>query len=128
MRKNPLINIKPKKVDQVIKAENFSNSKKTFLLSSSTIDKNIYDLIKSSFDNKNNLSLKDKAIVSIILKSYQKKLNNLSLSETEFVLTKNENAGVALKMLSFFIQILSDSTTTPSYFSVRTAPIAVINI
>ena len=90
MRKNPLINIKPKKVDQVIKAENFSNSKKTFLLSSSTIDKNIYDLIKSSFDNKNNLSLKDKAIVSIILKSYQKKLNNLSLSETEFVLTKNE--------------------------------------
>lgn len=90
MRKNPLINIKPKKVDQAIKAENFSNSKKTFLLSSSTIDKNIYDLIKSSYDNKNNLSLKDKEIVLVILKSYKKKLNNLNLSETEFVLTKNE--------------------------------------
>lgn len=90
MNKNPLINIKPKKIDQDIKAENFSNSKKTFLLSSSSIDKDIYDLIKSSFDNKNNLSIKDKEIISIILKSYQKKLNNINLTETEFVLTKNE--------------------------------------
>ena len=90
MSKNSLINIIPKKIDQAIKAENFSNTKKTLLLSSTTIDESIYDSIKSSYENQNNLSLKDKEIVLLILTSYQKRLKNINLDKTEFILTKNE--------------------------------------
>ena len=90
MSKNPLININPKKFDKDIKAENFTNSKKSLLLPSTTIDENIYATIKNSYDNENNLSLKDKEIVSIILRSYQNRLKNKILDKTEFVLTKNE--------------------------------------
>mgnify|MGYP001229886965 FL=1 len=90
MNKNPLINIIPKKIDQAIKTENFSNSKKSLLLSSTTIDESIYDSIKSNYENQNNLSLKDKEIVLLILTSYQKRLKNKNLDKTEFVLTKNE--------------------------------------
>jgi len=90
MSKNPLINIIPKKIDQAIKAENFSNTKKSLLLSSTTIDESIYDSIKSNYENPNNLSLKDKEIVLLILTSYQKRLKNKNLDKTEFILTKNE--------------------------------------
>ena len=91
MSKNSLINIKPKVKDNIIKDENFSNSRRNiFLLGSKGIDETICNLIKKNFELENNLSLKDKAIVLKVLKSYKKIANNESLNEDEFVLTKHE--------------------------------------
>jgi radical SAM protein with 4Fe4S-binding SPASM domain len=91
MSKNSLINIKPKTKDNIIKDENFSNTREnTFLLGAKGIDETICISIKKNFELKNNLSLKDKEIVLKVLKSYKKIANNESLNEDEFVLSKHE--------------------------------------
>jgi|TARA_B110000037_G_C17120390_1_gene505563 radical SAM protein with 4Fe4S-binding SPASM domain len=91
MSKNSFININPKTRDKSIKDENFSNTKKeTLLLPSKNINESIYNSIKSSFKNSNNLSLTDKKLILIVLKSYEKTINNLNLEKSDFVLTKHE--------------------------------------
>tara|TARA_B100000787_G_scaffold170286_1_gene165710 strand:+ start:264 stop:1463 length:1200 start_codon:yes stop_codon:yes gene_type:complete len=91
MSKNSFININPKTRDKSIKDENFSNTKKeTLLLPSKNINESIYNTIKSSFKNSNNLSLTDKKLILIVLKSYEKIINNLNLEKSDFVLTKHE--------------------------------------
>jgi radical SAM protein with 4Fe4S-binding SPASM domain len=91
MSKNSFININPKTRDKSIKDENFSNTKKeTLLLPSKNINESIYNTIKSSFKNSNNLSLTDKKLILIVLKSYEKIINHLNLEKSDFVLTKHE--------------------------------------
>ena len=91
MSKNSLINIKPKVKDNIIKDENFSNTRENiFLLGAKGIDETICNSIKKNFELKNNLSLKDKEIILKVLKSYKKITNNESLNEDELVLTKHE--------------------------------------
>ena len=91
MSRNSLININPKTRDKSIKDENFSNTKKeTLLLTSKNINESIYNSIKSSLKNSNNLSLTDKKLILIVLKSYEKIINNLNLEKSDFVLTKHE--------------------------------------
>ena len=91
MSKNSFININPKTRDKSIKDENFSNTKKeTLLLPSKNINESIYNSIKSSFKNSNNLSLTDKKLILIVLKSYEKIINNLNIEKSDFVLTKHE--------------------------------------
>ena len=91
MSKNSLINIKPKVKDNIIKNENFSNTRtKTYLLGTKGIDETISDSITKNFNQNNNLSVKDKEIVLKILKSYKKIANNENLNKDEFVLTKHE--------------------------------------
>ena len=51
MSKNSLINIKPKVKDNIIKDENFSNSRRNiFLLGSKGIDETICNLIKKTLN------------------------------------------------------------------------------
>lgn len=91
MYKNSLINIKPKAKNNIIKDENFSNTRENaLLLGQKSVDETICNSIKKNFELKNNFSLKDKEIILKILKSYKKKQNNENLSEDEFVLKKNE--------------------------------------
>ena len=91
MSKNSLINIKPKVKDNIIKNENFSNTRtKTYLLGTKGIDETISDSITKNFNQNNNLSVKDKEIVLKILKSYKKIANNENLNKDKFVLTKHE--------------------------------------
>lgn len=92
MSKNPIINIVPKVKDNIIKDENFSNTKKSsLLLETKSIDEIIFDSIKKNFDlKKNNLSAKDKELVLKVINSYNKRIKNESLKKDEFVLTKHE--------------------------------------
>ena len=91
MSKNSLINIKPTVKKNIIKNENFSNTKiNNYLLGTKGINETIFDSIKKKFELSNNLSLKDREIISKVLKSYKKIVNNKSLNEDEFVLTKHE--------------------------------------
>ena len=91
MSKNSLINIKPEVKKNIIKNENFSNTKiNNYLLGTKGINETIFDSIKKKFELSNNLSLKDREIISKVLKSYKKIVNNKSLNEDEFVLTKHE--------------------------------------
>ena len=72
MKKNPLINIKVKNSDFILKPKDFLNTKdKTFLLPSESIDTKIYKKIKECLKKFNNLNLKDNEIISIVLKSYE---------------------------------------------------------
>ena len=50
MSKNPLINIIPKKIDQAIKAENFSNTKKSLLSFYQAFITKIYNTEKFNLD------------------------------------------------------------------------------
>jgi len=91
MSKNSLINIKPEVKKNIIKNENFSNTKiNNYLLGTKGINETIGDSIKKNYELSNNLSLKDREIISKVLKSYKKIVNNKSLNEDEFVLTKHE--------------------------------------
>ena len=92
MSKNPIINIVPKVKDNIIKDENFSNTKKSsLLLETKSIDEIIFDSIKKNFDlKKNNLSAKDKELVLKVINSYTKRIKNESLNKDEFVLTRHE--------------------------------------
>ena len=91
MDKNPLINIRPKIKDKIIKDENFSNSDNHPLqLPLKSVNETIYDLIKKNFKKENNLSLKDKELVSIVLRSYQKSIKKTKLEDSEFILAKHE--------------------------------------
>ncbi len=92
MSKNPLINIVPKVKDNIIKDENFTNAKNSrLLLETKSTDEIISDSINKNFVlKKKNLSLKDKELILKVLESYKKKINNQSLNEDEFVLTKHE--------------------------------------
>ena len=91
MDKNPLINIRPKIKDKIIKDENFSNSDNHPLqLPLKSVKETIYDLIKKNFKKENNLSLKDKELVSIVLRSYHKSFKKIKLEDSEFILAKHE--------------------------------------
>ena len=92
MSKNPLINIVPKVKDNIIKDENFTNAKNSkLLLETKSTDEIISDSINKNFVlKKKNLSLKDKELILKVIESYKKKINNQSLNEDEFVLTKHE--------------------------------------
>lgn len=92
MSKNQLINIVPKVKDNIIKDENFTNAKNSkLLLETKSTDEIISDSINKNFVlKKKNLSLKDKELILKVIESYKKKINNQSLNEDEFVLTKHE--------------------------------------
>ena len=92
MTKNPLINIVPKVKDNIIKDENFTNAKNSkLLLETKSTDEIISDSINKNFNlKKKNLSLKDKELILKVIESYKKRINNQSLNEDEFVLTKHE--------------------------------------
>ena len=92
MTKNPLINIVPKVKDNIIKDENFTNAKNSkLLLETKSTDEIISDSINKNFNlKKKNLILKDKELILKVIESYKKRINNQSLNEDEFVLTKHE--------------------------------------
>lgn len=91
MKKNPIIDIKVKSEEKKFKPENFLNTKnKSLLLSSERNDAKIYKKIKECSENFNNLNLKDKEIISIVLKSYENILMGKYLSKKEFILTLQE--------------------------------------
>ena len=91
MKKNPIIDIKVKSEEKKFKPENFINTKnKSLLLSSESNDAKIYKKIKECSENFNNLNLKDKKIISIVLKSYENILMGKYLSKKEFILTLQE--------------------------------------
>ena len=59
MKKNPLINIKVKSSEKLLKPEDFLNTKdKSLLLPSESIDAKIYKKIKECLKKFNNLNLK----------------------------------------------------------------------
>ncbi|MDC0152762.1 radical SAM protein [Candidatus Pelagibacter sp.] len=91
MKKNPIINIKPKTFEKGFKPENFLNTKnESLLISSRGVNENIYKSIKKSSESINNLNLKDKEILSIILKSYENIQLGKYLNKNDFILTKQE--------------------------------------
>ena len=91
MKKNPLIDIKVKTVEKQIKPENFLNTKdKSLLLPSESIDAKIYKKIRECLKKFNNLNLKDKEIISTVLKSYENIHLGKHLSKKEFILTLQE--------------------------------------
>ena len=91
MKKNPIIDIKPKPMEKGFESENFLNTKNEFLLISSRgVNENIYKSIKKSSESINNLNSKDKEILSIVLNSYEKTNLGKYLNENEFILTKQE--------------------------------------
>ena len=91
MKKNPLINIKVKSSENIFKPENFLNTKnKSLLLPSESIDVKIYKKIKECSEKFNNLNLKDKEIISTILKSYENVHRRKYLGRKEFILTLQE--------------------------------------
>ena len=70
---------------------NFSNSDNHPLqLPLKSVKETIYDLIKKNFKKENNLSLKDKELVSIVLRSYHKSFKKIKLEDSEFILAKHE--------------------------------------
>ena len=91
MKKNPIIDIKVKTVEKQFKPGNFLNTKnKSLLLSSETNDAKIYKKIKKCSEDLNNLNIKDKEIISIVLKSYENIFMGKYLSKKEFILTLQE--------------------------------------
>ena len=91
MKKNPLINIKVKFTNKPLKPDDFLNTKdKSLLLPSESIDAKIYKKIKECSEKFNNLNLKDKEIISTVLKSYENIHTGKYLSKKEFILTLQE--------------------------------------
>ena len=91
MKKNTIINIKVKTAEKKLRPENFLNTKdKSLLLSSESIDNKIYKKIRECLEKFNNLNLKDKEIISTVLKSYENIHAGKHLSKKEFILTLQE--------------------------------------
>ena len=91
MKKKSIINVKAKITERVLKPENLASPKnKSLLLSSEGVNQTIYKKIKKSSENFNNLNLKDKEIISTVLKSYENIHMGKYLSKNEFILTLQE--------------------------------------
>lgn len=91
MKKNSVINIKAKVTERKFRPEQFTSpTNKSLLLSSESVNEKIYKKIKKNSENPNNLKLKDKEIISTVLKSYKNVLAGKSLGGNEFILTLQE--------------------------------------
>tara|TARA_B100000787_G_scaffold160969_1_gene140399 strand:- start:1276 stop:2472 length:1197 start_codon:yes stop_codon:yes gene_type:complete len=89
--KNPIINVKTGPTEKYFKPENFGSPKdKSLLISSQGINDTIYKKIKKSLEKYDCANLKDKEIISTVMKSYENMKKGNYLSKNEFILTLQE--------------------------------------